>query len=143
MHAACTLHHSSIFMYSVSVPQYHTTANAPYHSQLAANFKCFNHPTFLLEGLSLQLDARTSEGMRQPTIHQMREKKKSSRKSRRSRKVTICFDNHLQGDGIKSCTTSFRVKKCYFHYDFACKKVPLSLRYATKLFFLTGVGRYG
>jgi hypothetical protein len=24
----------------------------------------------------------------------------------------------------------FRVKKCYFHYDFACKKVPLSLRYA-------------
>jgi hypothetical protein len=58
MHAACTLHHSSIFMYSVSVPQYHTTANAPYHSQLAANFKCSNHPTFLLEGLSLQLDAR-------------------------------------------------------------------------------------
>jgi hypothetical protein len=27
-------------------------------------------------------------------------------------------------------TTIFRVKKCYFHYDFACKKVPLSLRYA-------------
>jgi hypothetical protein len=30
-------------------------------------------------------------------------------------------------------TTIFRVKKCYFHYDFACKKVPLSLRYAKKL----------
>jgi hypothetical protein len=30
-------------------------------------------------------------------------------------------------------TTIFRVKKCYFHYDFACKKVPLSLRYARKL----------
>jgi hypothetical protein len=27
-------------------------------------------------------------------------------------------------------TTIFRVKKCYFDYDFACKKVPLSLRYA-------------
>jgi hypothetical protein len=27
-------------------------------------------------------------------------------------------------------TTIFRVKKCYFYYDFACKKVPLSLRYA-------------
>jgi hypothetical protein len=27
-------------------------------------------------------------------------------------------------------TTIFRVNKCYFHYDFACKKVPLSLRYA-------------
>jgi hypothetical protein len=27
-------------------------------------------------------------------------------------------------------TTIFRVKKCHFHYDFACKKVPLSLRYA-------------
>jgi hypothetical protein len=27
-------------------------------------------------------------------------------------------------------TTIFRVKKCYFHYDIACKKVPLSLRYA-------------
>jgi hypothetical protein len=26
--------------------------------------------------------------------------------------------------------TTFRVKKCYFHYDFAYKKVPLSLRYA-------------
>jgi hypothetical protein len=58
MHAACTLHYSSIFMHSVSVPQYRTTANAPYHSQLAANFKCSNQPTFLLEGLSLQLDAR-------------------------------------------------------------------------------------
>jgi hypothetical protein len=31
-------------------------------------------------------------------------------------------------------TTIFRVKKCYFHYDFACKKVPLSLRYAKKNF---------
>jgi hypothetical protein len=29
-------------------------------------------------------------------------------------------------------TTNFRVKKCYFYYDFACKKVPLSLRYAKK-----------
>jgi hypothetical protein len=29
--------------------------------------------------------------MRQPTIHQMREKKKSSRKSQGSRKVTICI----------------------------------------------------
>jgi hypothetical protein len=29
-------------------------------------------------------------------------------------------------------TTIFREKKCYFHYDFACKKVPLSLRYAKK-----------
>jgi hypothetical protein len=29
-------------------------------------------------------------------------------------------------------TTIFRVKKCYFHYDFACKKVPLSLRYVKK-----------
>jgi hypothetical protein len=27
-------------------------------------------------------------------------------------------------------TTIFRVKKCYFHYDFTCKKVSLSLRYA-------------
>jgi hypothetical protein len=27
-------------------------------------------------------------------------------------------------------TTIFCVKKCYFHYDFACKKVPLPLRYA-------------
>jgi hypothetical protein len=36
----------------------------------------------------------------------------------------------------KSTTfTIFRVKKCYFHYDFACKKVPLSLRYAKKYFF--------
>jgi hypothetical protein len=30
-------------------------------------------------------------------------------------------------------TTIFRVKKCYFHYDFACKKVSLSLRYANKI----------
>jgi hypothetical protein len=29
--------------------------------------------------------------MRQPTIHQMREKKKSSRKSQGSRKVTLLF----------------------------------------------------
>jgi hypothetical protein len=29
-------------------------------------------------------------------------------------------------------TTIFRVKKCHFHYDFACIKVPLSLRYAKK-----------
>jgi hypothetical protein len=27
-------------------------------------------------------------------------------------------------------TRILRVKKCYFQYDFACKKVPLSLRYA-------------
>jgi hypothetical protein len=33
-------------------------------------------------------------------------------------------------------TTILRVKKCYFHYDFACKKVPLSLRYAKKYFSL-------
>jgi hypothetical protein len=35
-------------------------------------------------------------------------------------------------------TTIFRVKKCYFRYEFACKKVPLSLRYAknTIFFFL-------
>jgi hypothetical protein len=33
-------------------------------------------------------------------------------------------------------TAIFRVKKCYFHYDFACKKVPLSLRYAKNIFFL-------
>jgi hypothetical protein len=26
-------------------------------------------------------------------------------------------------------TTIFPVKKCYFHDDFACKKVSLSLRY--------------
>jgi hypothetical protein len=26
----------------------------------------------------------------------------------------------------------FRVKKFYFHYDFAYKKVPLSLRYTKK-----------
>jgi hypothetical protein len=29
-------------------------------------------------------------------------------------------------------TTIFRVKKFYFQYDFAHKKVPLSLRYAKK-----------
>jgi hypothetical protein len=37
-------------------------------------------------------------------------------------------------------TTIVRVKKGYFRYDFACKKVSLSLRYAKKfkisLFFL-------
>jgi hypothetical protein len=32
-------------------------------------------------------------------------------------------------------TAIFRVKKYYFHYDFACKKVPLSLRYAKNNFF--------
>jgi hypothetical protein len=35
----------------------------------------------------------TSEGMRQPTTQQMREKKKSSRKSQGSRKVTIPQEN--------------------------------------------------
>jgi hypothetical protein len=29
-------------------------------------------------------------------------------------------------------TTIFRVKKCYFHYVFSCKRGPLSLRYAKK-----------
>jgi hypothetical protein len=45
-------------------------------------------------------------------------------------------------------TMIFRVKKCYFHYDFACKKVPLSLRYAkdyvvvrVTFFFLSVVGQ--
>jgi hypothetical protein len=33
-------------------------------------------------------------------------------------------------------TTIFRVKKCYFHYDFACKKVSLSLRYYYSLFII-------
>jgi hypothetical protein len=33
-------------------------------------------------------------------------------------------------------TTIFHVKKCYFHYDFACKKVPLSSRYAKKVLLL-------
>jgi hypothetical protein len=33
-------------------------------------------------------------------------------------------------------TTIFRAKKCYFHYDFACKTVPLSLRYAKKYYAL-------
>jgi hypothetical protein len=32
-------------------------------------------------------------------------------------------------------TTIFRVKKYYLHYDFACKKVPLSLRYAKNNIF--------
>jgi hypothetical protein len=32
-------------------------------------------------------------------------------------------------------TTIFRIKKYYFHYDFACKKVLLSLRYAKNNFF--------
>jgi hypothetical protein len=39
---------------------------------------------------------------------------------------------------MQKCTTFatiFRVKKCYFHYDFECKKVPLSLRYAKKKLF--------
>jgi hypothetical protein len=36
-------------------------------------------------------------------------------------------------------TTIFRVKKCYFHYDFACKKVPLSLRYAKIVVYLTSL----
>jgi hypothetical protein len=36
-----------------------------------------------------------------------------------------------------SFTTIFRVKKCYFHYDFSCKKVPLSLRNAKNEFFNT------
>jgi hypothetical protein len=34
-------------------------------------------------------------------------------------------------------TTIFRVKKYYFHYDFACKKVPLPLRYAKKIVTLS------
>jgi hypothetical protein len=33
-------------------------------------------------------------------------------------------------------TTIFRVKKCYFHYVFSCKRGPLSLRYAKKKCFL-------
>jgi hypothetical protein len=33
-------------------------------------------------------------------------------------------------------TTIFRVKKCYFHYDFGCKKVPLSLRYTKNVLFV-------
>jgi hypothetical protein len=39
---------------------------------------------------------------------------------------------------MQKCTTftaTFRVKKCYFHYDFVRKKGPLSLRYAKKIFF--------
>jgi hypothetical protein len=35
----------------------------------------------------------------------------------------------------KHFTTIFRLKKCYFHYDFACKKVPFSLRYAKEVHF--------
>jgi hypothetical protein len=31
-------------------------------------------------------------------------------------------------------TTIFGVKKCYFHYDFACKKVPFSLGCAKTVF---------
>jgi hypothetical protein len=34
-------------------------------------------------------------------------------------------------------TAIFRVKKCYFHYDFSCKKVPLSLRYAKNTWSLS------
>jgi hypothetical protein len=37
---------------------------------------------------------------------------------------------------ITTFTTIFRVKKCYFHYDFACKKVSLSLRYYYSLFII-------
>jgi hypothetical protein len=55
---ACSLHPTPLFNSSCTLYLYHTTANAPYYSQLAANFKCSKHPTFLLEGLSLQLDAR-------------------------------------------------------------------------------------
>jgi hypothetical protein len=29
-------------------------------------------------------------------------------------------------------TTIYRVKKCFFHYNFSCKKVPLSLQYTKK-----------
>jgi hypothetical protein len=29
-------------------------------------------------------------------------------------------------------TTIYHIKKCLFHYDFSCEKVPLSLRYAKK-----------
>jgi hypothetical protein len=39
-------------------------------------------------------------------------------------------------------TTIFRVKKCYFHYDFASKKVPLSLRYAKKNFFCSTLSEF-
>jgi hypothetical protein len=55
---ACNLHPTPLFNSSCTLYLYHTAANAPYRSQFAANFKCSNHPTFLLEGLSLQLDAR-------------------------------------------------------------------------------------
>jgi hypothetical protein len=44
-------------------------------------------------------------------------------------------------------TTNFYVKKCYFHYDFVCKKVLLSLRYAknSSLFneFVCKLGFFG
>jgi hypothetical protein len=36
---------------------------------------------------------------------------------------------------ITTFTTIFCVKKCYFHYDFACKEEPLSLRYAKNTIF--------
>jgi hypothetical protein len=32
-------------------------------------------------------------------------------------------------------TTIFRVKKYYFHYDFTCKKVPLSFDLQKNVFF--------
>jgi hypothetical protein len=32
-------------------------------------------------------------------------------------------------------TTIFRVKRCYVLYDFSCKKVPISLRYAKKVLY--------
>jgi hypothetical protein len=59
-------------------------------------------------------------------------------------KRLVCFDNHLQGDGIKLCKKyyfhyDFLCKKCYFHYDFACKKVSLSLRYAKNDIFCARV----
>jgi hypothetical protein len=40
-------------------------------------------------------------------------------------------------------TTIFRIiKKCYFHYDFSCIKVLLSLQYAKKkLFFYLKIKR--
>jgi hypothetical protein len=63
------------------------------------------------------------------------------------KKKLICFENHFQGDGIKLCkksttfTTIFRVKKCYYHYDFVCKKVPLSSRYAKIVVYLTSFTR--
>jgi hypothetical protein len=41
---------------------------------LAANFKRSNHPTFLLEGLSLQLDARRKDSGRQHTIQRRKKR---------------------------------------------------------------------